>query len=274
MQKSHATNASNAGKLALSAVAAAAAIGLAPAALAADLLQLQFSDGRADVRGVENVNAVLRAVGVRASTVAIPAAVQPILKASQTRATSAAEQKTLIASFALNRAQLLEQIQLAGRTPEVARGGHLGTAEGDTAPYPKVYDMQAMTPDVQAAVLNRYGRLHVNSSDAGPGIDEVMTVVSGGPFTWMFVLPDATVARLTVNRIAANGPAVRLSYPGMGTHAGYMDPKDGLIVAYAHGPERFVIRFEESTAPHAELLNTNPWVNFTGPVPTLLDKVK
>ncbi|KGH25475.1 hypothetical protein [Comamonas testosteroni] len=264
---------SNVNKLGLTAVVAAAAMSLAPAAQAADFVKLQFSDGRPDVHGLENVNAVLRAVGVRASTVAIPDAVKPILKASQTRATSDEEQKTLLKTFVLNRAQLLEQIHLAGRTPEVARGGLLGTREGDTAPYPKVYDMKAMTPDMQTWALNRYGRLHVNSSDAGPGIDEVMTVVSGGPFTWMYILPDATVARLTVDRIAENGPAVRLSYPGMGTHAGYMDPKDGLIVAYAHGPESFVIRFDESTAPHAELLNTNPWVDFTGLVPTLRTKV-
>ncbi|WP_180288515.1 hypothetical protein [Variovorax sp. 54] len=53
-----------------------------------------------------------------------------------------------------------------------------------------------------------------------------------------------------------------------------MDPKDGLIVAYAHGPERFVIRFDESTAPNAQLLNTNPWVDFSGEVPKLFPKLK
>lgn len=65
----------------------------------------------------------------------------------------------------------------------------------------------------------------MNSSDNGAGIDEVMTVVSGGPFMWMFVSPDGVLARLTVEPISQNGSAVRLSYPGMGMHAGYMDPK-------------------------------------------------
>ena len=153
------------------------------------------------------------------------------------------------------------------------RGGFLGTREGETAPYPKVYDMKAMTPEMRTWALNRYGRLHVNSSDNGVGIDEVMTVVSGGAFTWVFVLPDGVLARLTVHRIAENGPALRLSYPGMGTHAGYMDPTDGIIVAYAHGPEEFTIRFDEPTAPHANLLDTNAWVDLTGPVPKLRDKV-
>ena len=257
-------------QVAMTAVVAAA---LAPAVGAQEFVKLQFSDGRATVSGLENVNAVLRPIGVRASTVAIPEGAKPVLRASVTRPINAKEQQQLIATFSLNRADLLEQIRLAGRTPEVHRGGHLGTAEGDTAPYPKVYDMKAMTPDMRTWALNRYGRLHVNSSDDGAGIDEVMTVVSGGPFTWMFVLPDGVLARLTVKRIAEHGPALRLSYPGMGTHAGYMDPSDGLIVAYAHGPERFTIRFDEPTAPHAKLLNTNAWVDFTGAVPALRDKV-
>jgi hypothetical protein len=234
---------------------------------------LKFSDGRPSIAGIESVNAVLRIVGVRASTVDIPEQAKPILKASLIRPVNEDEQARLIESFNLNRADLLEQIQLAGRTPEMHRGGYLGTREGDTAPYPKVYDMKALTPDVHTWVLNRYGRLHVNSADNGVGIDEVMTVVSGGPFTWMFVLPDGVVARLTVEEIAESGPAIRLSYPGMGMHAGWMEPKQGLIVAFAHGPESFTIRFDEPSAANAVLLNTNPWVNFSSEVPQLYDKV-
>ncbi|WP_321839548.1 hypothetical protein [Paraburkholderia bannensis] len=238
-----------------------------------NFVKLQFSDGRPDVAGIENVNAVLRSVGVRASTVPIPAEARPILEASQSRAISEEEQEKLISLFHLHRGQLLEQIELAGRVPVAPRGGLLGTAQKDVSPYPKVYDMKAMTPEVQTWALNFFGRLHVNTADNGMGIDEVMTVVSGGAFTWMFVLPDGVLARFTVERIAPEGPAVRVSYPGLGMHAGYMDPKDGLIVAFAHGPEQFVVRFEEPSVPHAELLGTNAWVDFSGDVPKLLDKV-
>jgi hypothetical protein len=44
-------------------------------------------------------------------------------------------------------------------------------------------------------------------------------------------------------------------------------------VAYAHGPESFTIRFDESSVPHAELLDTNPWVDFSGEVPQLFSKI-
>lgn len=255
------------------AVVAFAATGVSYAQ-AQDIVKLQFSDGRSDVAGVENVNAVLHAIGVRASTLPIPSDAKPILKASFSRAISAEEQRKLVSIFSLHRGQLLEQIQLAGRTPVAPRGGYLSTTELDTPPYPKVYDMKALTPAVRKEVLNKYGRLHVNTSDNGMGIDEVMTVVSGGPFTWMFVLPDGVLARLTVGYVGPNSEAVRLSYPGLGMHAGYMDPQQGLIVAYAHGPKTFVMRYDEPAVPNAKLLGTNDWVDFSGDVPKLREKLK
>lgn len=238
-----------------------------------NFVKLQFSDGRPEVEGIKSVNAVLRSVGVYASTVTIPDEAKPILEASHSRAITEDEHAKLVALFHLNRAELLEQVRLAGRTPEMPRGGFLSIEEGGQPPYPKVYDMKALTSEQRTWVLNRYGRFHVNTADNGVGIDEVMTVVSGGPFTWMFVLPDGVLARLTVCPIELNGPAIRLSYPGVGMHAGYMDPSHGLIVAFAHGPEHFVIRFEEPSMKYAELLNTNAWVDFSGDVPTLFDKI-
>lgn len=112
-----------------------------------NIVKLQFSDGRPNAVGLEDVNAVLRSVGVRASTVSIPEAAKPILNASQSRAITEAEQEELIKLFSLNRAQLLEQIELAGRVPGTPRGGLLGTRQPGIAPYPKVYDMLAIPDD-------------------------------------------------------------------------------------------------------------------------------
>ena len=237
-----------------------------------NIVKLQFSDGRPNAVGLEEVNAALRSVGVRASTVSIPDAAKPILKASQSRTVTEAEQEELIKLFSLNRAELLEQIELAGRVPETPRGGLLSTHQPGVAPYPKVYDMLAIPDEHRAGILEGFGRFHVNMAENGVGVDEVMTVVSGGPFTWMFVLPEGIVVRLTVGPTSEE-TAIRLSYPGMGIHAGYMDAKQGLIVAYAHGPEEFVVRYDEPTAPHADLLNTNPWVDFSGDMPTLFNKL-
>ena len=82
-----------------------------------NFVKLQFSDGRSDVEGIDSVNAVLRSVGVRASTVSIPEEAKPILKASLIDAINEEDQNKLLSIFSLNRAELLEQIHLAGRTP-------------------------------------------------------------------------------------------------------------------------------------------------------------
>ncbi|MBD8790995.1 hypothetical protein IFR09_11455 [Pseudomonas syringae] len=58
--------------------------------------------------------------------------------------------------------------------------------------------MLVIPDDYRANVLETFGRFHVNMAENGQGINELMTVVSGGPFIWMFVLPDGVVVRLTV----------------------------------------------------------------------------
>lgn len=235
------------------------------------IVKIQFSDGRPDVTGIQDANNVLHTVGVRASTIEIPVEARPLLKAYKDRAITEGEEHQLISMFNLTRAELMEQIRLAGRTPVIKGGGEF-TTEGGQSSYPKVYDMKAMPPDVQKFVLNKYGRLHVNTSDKGIGIDEVMTVIAGGPFTWMFLLTDGTLARLTVGFVGENDDAVRLSYPGIRMHAGYMDAKEGLVVAFAHGPDNFEIRYE-ADIKHAELLGDNPWVDFSGDMPELHSKL-
>ncbi|WP_027856498.1 hypothetical protein [Marinobacterium jannaschii] len=234
-------------------------------------LKLAYSDGRPVTSGVDNVNAVLRSVGVRVSTLPLPDAALPILESSQARAITSEEADQLISHFSLNRGELLDEIRKAGRKPEAHRGGYLSTSEGGNAPYPKVYDMKALTPEIKAYLQEKFGKLHVNSADNGMGIDEVMTIVSGGPWTWFFSLPDNVVGKLTLGHVGLKGQAWRISYPGLGPHGGFLDSDYGLVVAYAHGPDNFVIRYQEPGIEGAELLNTNPWIDFSAETPKLLD---
>ena len=236
------------------------------------ILSLAYSDGRPVTTGVDNVNAVLLSVGVRVSTVPLPEEAKPILKSSQTRAITQEEADELISEhFSLHRGELLEEIRKAGRKPEAHRGGYLSTSEEGVAPYPKVYDMKTLTPEVTEYLQMKFGKLHVNSAENGVGIDEVMTIVSGGPWTWFFSLPDKVVGKLTLGYVGLDDEAWRISYPGLGAHGGYLDAEYGLVVAHAHGPEKFVMRYQEPSVESAELLNTNPWIDFTGEAPRLLD---
>lgn len=236
-------------------------------------LTLSYSDGRPATTGLENVNAVLRSVGVRVSTLPLPDAASPLLKTSQTRALTSAEATKVLSLFPLTRGDLLQEISKAGRAPATVNGGSLNTSEVGVPPYPKVYDMKTFTPEITASLAAKFGKLHVNSADSGMGIDEVMTIVSGGPWTWFFVLPNDVVGKLSLGQVGPNGPGWRISYPGMGPHGGFLDAEYGLVVAYAHGPENFVIRYEDPNVRGAKLLGTNPWIDFSSSPPKLLDQV-
>lgn len=253
-----------------------AAIGLsvvfAGNVMAGDIVSLRYSDGRPDAVGVEHVNAALKPIGVHVQTIDIPKSAQPILEASHKRALTSEEHTRLISIFNLNQSQLLEQIKLAGRTPAVKGGGVL-TSEVGTGPYPKVYDMRALDKKTHKAVLEKYGRMHVNTADDGTEIDEVMTVVAGGPFRWGFTMKDGSIARFEVDSVGLQDKAVRVSYHGLGMHAGMMDAKQGLIVAYGHGPKEFTMRYD-AKVPYAELLGTNPWIDFSGDMPVVLERIK
>jgi hypothetical protein len=205
------------------------------------------------------------------STLPLPDEASHLLKASQTRALTSLEADELISIFSLDRNGLLNEIEKAGREPEAENGG-VPTSEIGVPPYPKVYDMKALSPDVEIYLQEKFGKLHVNSTDEGVGIDEVMTIVSGGPYTWFFVLPGSVVGKLTFGHVGENGHAWRISYPGLVPHGGYFDADYGLVVAYAHGPKHFVMRYEDPSVQGAETLGKNPWIDFSQETPQLLSK--
>lgn len=237
-------------------------------------IALHFSDGKVPAYGIEAVNARLRKIGVRVSEAAIPEAAKPILDASRTRAVTTAESQELLKHFHLGRRELVDEIARAGREPEMHRGGYLQTSEIGVPPYPKVYDMKSLDPKTTAHLQEKFGKLHVNSSLAGVGIDEVMTIVSGGPYTWFFVLDGGTVGKLRFGTVSGNGKAWRISYPGLIPHGGFFNAEHGLVIAFAHGPEHFVMRYEDPSIDYSETLNGNPWIDFSTRPPLLLDRPK
>jgi hypothetical protein len=234
---------------------------------------LYYSDGSEPDYGVEAINRRLLEIGVRVSQVAIPKDAKPILRQSARRALSQEESDELTRHFHLGRRELLDEIRSAGRRPEMHRGGYLQTSELDVPPYPKVYDMKALDRETTAFLQRKFGKLHINSSEAGVGIDEVMTIVSGGPYTWFFVFEDNVVGKLHFGKVHEDGRAWRISYPGLVPHGGYFDAPHGLVVAYAHGPKHFVMRYADKSVEGHETLGDNPWIDFSKDEPVLLDRM-
>lgn len=248
--------------------------GFADAKDTAGILKLEYTDGRDATIGVEEVNDVLSAVGVRVSTVPLPEEALPLLEASHTRALTPDEAAQMISHFELSREDLLAEIAAAGREPAVENGGSLTTHEPGISAYPKVYDMNAMDDATRVWVHGKFSPLHVNHTEEGVGIDEVMTIVSGGPWVWFFELPGDVIGKLTLGYVGLDGEAWRISYPGLKPHGGFLDPEFGLVVAYAHGPEQFIMHFDEENIAGSKLNGTNAWVDFSGPAPKLLDVPK
>lgn len=234
-------------------------------------IALDFSDGSNSAYGIAAVNERLKEIGVRVSRVPIPEQANPILRQSARRALSQHESNDLIKHFQLGRRELLDEIHKAGRDPEMHRGGYLQTSEPDVPPYPKVYDMKALDHETTLFLQRKFGKLHVNSSEAGVGIDEVMTIVSGGPYTWFFVFADEVVGKLRFGKVHEDGRAWRISYPGLVPHGGYFDAPNGLVVAYAHGPKQFTMRYEDRSVEGYKTLGSNPWIDYSKEQPELLD---
>lgn len=237
------------------------------------VVSLHFSDGRESVYGIEQANKALQQINIRMSAVEIPEPARPILAASVSRALTAQEQKQLVNYFYLHRGQLLDEIKLSGREPHMYRGGYLEITQKGMAPYPKIYDLQGMSPEMKHHALTRFSKLHNNVAEDGTPIDEVMTMVSGGPFTHFFGLPDGVVVKVSMDAIGPENDAIRISYSGLHPHAALMSAEHGVIVAFAHGPKEFDMLFEDPSIPNADLMDTNPWVDYSGDVPKLLTSV-
>lgn len=235
-------------------------------------LTLEFSNGSSSLKGQKAINQSFEEIGVYVRQVDVPKEAYSIIKTSFDKSLSSKEQVELISLFSLHRGELLDEIKLAGRLPGVNRGGYLSTSEVGVAPYPKVYDMKSLDDKMTIFLQKKFGKLHVNSAEDGAGIDEVMTIVSGGPYTWFFAYPNGVVGKLILPRVNIGDKAWRISYPGLVPHGGFFDAKDGLVVAYAHGPKNFVMRYEDPSVFASQILGTNPWIDFKGKVPKLLNQ--
>lgn len=223
---------------------------------------LRFSDGRESLSDLSQINAVLGTVGVHLSTVDLPEAARPLLERSAREPLSEADKARLLELFGLSRQEVLEQVELAGRVPVLADGGSMVSGERGVAPYPKVYDLRSMSPQDRVYARDKFARLHVNSTDAGVGVDEVMSLVAGGPWTWYFLLEDGVVVELQMTSVEPTGRGWRLSYPGLTPHGGHFHAEAGLCVAYITGPEVWTMRYQSPGLDGEAMLGTNPWIDF------------
>ncbi len=235
---------------------------------------LSFSDNRSAISDLDKINASLHTIGVHLGNVNIPEEAKTIIESTSKSKLNDEQQSKILKLFSLSRKEVLNQIYQAGRKPVIAEGGSLSTREVGVPPYPKIYDMKAMSAQDHINAENKFGKLHINKADNGVGVDEVMTLISGGPWTWFFLLEENVVVKLSLSSIPLKGSGWRISYPGTVPHGAFMDAQEGICVAYITGPETWLMRYEASTIKGAKMLGTNPWIDFSNKQPVLLDEIK
>lgn len=223
---------------------------------------LKFSDGRASLSDLAAINDILKTIGVRLNRFELPIAARPLLESSAKAPLSDAERTRMLEVFSLSRQDVLELARAAGREPAIPGGGSMSSGEVDVPPYPKVYDLKSMGSQDRLNARNKFGRLHVNSTDYGIGVDEVMTLVAGGPWTWYFLLKDNVVVELQMSRVEPAGRGWRLSYPGLTPHGGHFHAEEGVCIAYITGPKVWTMRYEAPGLAGAQMLGKNPWIDF------------
>lgn len=220
---------------------------------------LKFSDGRV-VSQLSEINEVLLTVGVSLEKVPVPEGAIPLLQSATQSPLSDHEKGMLLSYFELDRSQIIEQATKSGRAPVIKNGGHLSTGETGVSPYPKVYDLKAMRAEDRLAARNKFGPLHINSTDEMLGVDEVMTLAVGGAWTWYFQVGEQAV-ELHMSEVLPGNPAWRLNYPGTTPHGAYFHAETGLCIAHITGPKVWKMRYE-STTGDSSLLGKNPFINF------------
>ena len=124
------------------------------------------------------------------------------------------EHALVLDHFLLSRQRILKIIKDAGRTPETADGGAMSTLDAThDITYPQLYLVE---PGID---YSRFDRLHINTSDTGLGVDEVMHVLSGNGVRLIQILPEHGPVTLHID-CPSQDVAWTVTYSGAFPHVG------------------------------------------------------
>jgi hypothetical protein len=206
-------------------------------------IRLELADLRAPLTALAEVNGALREVGARVwplSLASAPAEIRPLL--GQTTLTDG-EAERVRTHFLLPRERLLQLLGEAGRKPHVPGGGEMSTlVSNEGYSYPQLWVVQG------GQDYSRFDRFHVNVSDDGVGVDEVLQLLSGRGFVIRLRRSggDAFTLRLDCPRADTGW---LLTYDGGRPHIGSLTtatPGSKMLVQ-AIGPARWALEYVDSS---------------------------
>lgn len=199
--------------------------------------RLDLHDGRT-VTGVDDANVELAAFGTRVWPIDLSAAPVDVRGLLPRPELSSTESITVRDWFLLPRLRLLELIAAAGRQPTVPNGGQLSTLDvANDVTYPQLYVIE---PGVD---YRRFDRLHVNASDDGTELDEVMSILSGGGVRLVQRLEDGIESTLHLG-CDSDDTGWCVSYGGHPHIGSFTGARPGTkVLVQAIGPARWQARY-------------------------------
>jgi hypothetical protein len=190
---------------------------------------------------VDEVQAELRQIGIGVWPLPLNEAPEDVRRLLTQDNLTDEETARLRDHFLLSREQLLELVADSGRTPNVPGGGALETNVANQAyGYPQLWVVQG---DVD---YTRFDVLHVNTSDDGVGVDEVLQMVSGEGVIVRTRLSNGTIYNLRLD-CPSNDACWIFSYDAGRDHIGSLSsatPGTKLVVQ-AFGPREWSLRYTE-----------------------------
>ena len=187
------------------------------------------------------IQSVLHGVGIGVWPLPLAGLPDDIVSLLDRATLTDAETLRLRDHFLLPRERLLEIIAASGRAPNVPGGGALETnVANQNYGYPQLWVVQ---DDVD---YTRFDRLHVNASDDGVGVDEILQMIAGDGVVVRSEQPDGAVYRLELDCGGASDCWL-FCYDAGRSHVGSLSgatPGTKLVVQ-AIGPREWSLRYTE-----------------------------
>lgn len=204
-------------------------------------LRLEIEGAGTSWTAVDEVQTELRQIGIGVWPLQLSEAPEDVRRLLTQDDLTDEETARLRDHFLLSREQLLELVADSGRTPNVPGGGALETNVANQAyGYPQLWVVQG---DVD---YTRFDVLHVNTSDDGVGVDEVLQMVSGEGVIVRTRLSNGTIYNLRLDCLSDDACWV-FSYDAGRDHVGSLSsatPGTKLVVQ-AFGPREWSLRYTE-----------------------------
>jgi len=204
-------------------------------------IRLEFSDGHLPLTDVAEINVALAEIGTGVWPLDLSGEPDDIRRLLGQPTLTEAEAERMRKHFLLPRERLLEIIAVAGRKPNVPGGGELTTwVSNHGYSYPQLWIVQGDED------YTRFDRFHVNVSEDGIGVDEVLQMLWGGGLVIHHLLPSGVT--LTMSLDCPNEVSGWLvTYNGGKPHIGSLSqatPGTKCMVQVI-GPAQWIMRYED-----------------------------